>query len=133
MWSGCLGMFGSILVWFVWMSLVLISGLLLGLCFVFAPDLFGVDRLGFCLRVLFGGLLLVLFVELASFVLFNVPVALGLDAGALGLHWGGVELSFCEFSLSILAICLFVVCLVWFGCFCFSCFARWVVMVGGSS
>jgi hypothetical protein len=83
-------------------SLVLLSGLLLGVCFIFSLDFFGVDRLVFCLRVFFGGLALGFFVELASFVLFNVPVALGLDAGSLGLHWGGVELGFANLSYSFL-------------------------------
>ena len=82
--------FGLVGVWF----LVLVSGLLLGFCFLFSAVFFGVDRLVLFLRVLFGGLLLVFFVELVSFVLFSVPVALGLHAGALGLHWSGVELVF---------------------------------------
>ena len=82
----CLVVVGFVGVW----SLVLISGLLLGLCFVFAFGFFGVGRLGFVLRLLFGVLLLVLFVELASFVLFNVPVALGLDGWGFrfALGWG---------------------------------------------
>ncbi len=66
----CLVVFGFIGLW----ALVLTSGLLLGVCLVFSSGLFGVSRSVLSLRVLFGGLLLVLFVELASFVLFNVPV-----------------------------------------------------------
>ena len=100
-------------------SLVLLSGLLLGLCFIFSFDFFGVDRLGFCLRVLLCGLVLVFFVELASFVLFSVPVALGLDAGSLGLHWGGVELGFANLSYSFLPYVYLLFVLFGLGAFVF--------------
>jgi hypothetical protein len=90
--------FGFVGVWF----LVFISGLVLGLCFVFASDLFGVDRWVLFLRVLFGGMLLFLFVELASFVLFSAPGVLGLDGGSLGLHWSSVELAFSSLSHPLL-------------------------------
>ena len=86
----CLFVLGLVGIW----SLVLVSGLLLGFCFLFSTDFFGVGWLVLFWRVLFGGLLLVFFVELVSFALFNVPVALGLNAGALGFHWSGVELVF---------------------------------------
>ncbi len=115
----CLVFLGFVGVW----SLVLVSGLLLGLCFVFSGVFFGVGRLVFSLRVLFGGLLLVLFIELASFVLFNGPFALGFDAGGLGLHWSGVELVFANLTYPFLPLCIFVVCLVWGWCFCFSGFS----------
>ena len=86
----CLIFLGLVGMW----SLVLISSMLLVLCFMFAPDLFGINQSGLFLRVLFGGLLMVLFVELASFVLFTVPGTLGLDATDLGLHWSRLEVSF---------------------------------------
>ncbi len=104
----CLFVLGLVGVW----SLVLVSGLLLGFCFLFSTDFFGVDRSVLFLRVLFGGLLLVFFVELVCFVLFSVPVALGLHAGALGLHWSGVELVFSNlFDSFLVYVYLFFVLL----------------------
>ena len=106
------------------------SGLLLGLCFVFASGLFGVSRLVLFLRVLFGGLLLVLFVELASFVLFNVPVALGLEVGGLGLHWGGVELDFANLAYPFLPYVYLLFVLFGLGAFVFRVFPNgwsWLV------
>ncbi len=93
-------------------SLVLISGFLLSFCFVFAPDMFGIHRSALFLRMLFGGLLIVLFIEMASFVLFTVPSALGLDAEALGSHWSRVEVSFSSLPNPFLPYIylLFVVC-----------------------
>ena len=112
-------------------SLVLLSSLLLGLCSIFSFDFFGVHRLGFCLRVLFGGLVLVFFVELASFVLFNVPVALGLDAGALGLHWGGVELDFANLTHSFLPYVYLLFVLFGLGAFVFRALpSGWSWLVG---
>jgi hypothetical protein len=83
-------------------SLVLISDLILCLCFVFATNLFGIGRLVLFLRVLFGGLLILFFVELAGLFLFNVPIALGLNVRNLGLHWGGVELDFANLAYPFL-------------------------------
>jgi hypothetical protein len=104
----CLVVLGLVGVWF----LVLVSGLLLGFCFLFSSVFFGVGRLVLFLRVLFGGLLLVFFVELVCFVLFSVPVALGLPAGVLGLHWGGVELVFSNvFDFFLVYVYLFFVLL----------------------
>ena len=112
-------------------SLVLLSGLLLELCFVFSIDFFGADRLGFCLRGLFCGLVLGFFVELASFVLFNVPVALGLDAGALGLHWGGVELGFANLTYSFLPYAYLLFVLFGLGAFVFRALSgSWSWLVG---
>jgi hypothetical protein len=85
-------------IWF----LVLISSVLLGLCFMFAPDLFGVGRKVLFLRVLFGGLLLVFFIELAGLFLFNIPVALGLKTGGLASHWGWVEQDFANLGYPFL-------------------------------
>ena len=114
----CLVVFGLVGMW----SLVLISSLLLGLCFVFASDLFGVSRLVLFLRVLFGGLLLVFFVELAGFFLFNVPVALGLNVGGLGLHWGGVELDFANLAYPFLPYVYLLLVLFGLGAFVFRVF-----------
>ncbi len=123
----CLVIFGVIGMW----SLVLVSSLLLGSCFLFAPDLFGISRWSLFLRVLFGGLLLVLFVEVASFVLFNVPVALGLEAGALGLHWGGVELSFSSLAYPFLPYVYLLFVLFGLGAFVFRVFPDgWSRLVG---
>jgi hypothetical protein len=52
-------------------ALVPISCLLLSLCVVFSPDFFGVNRLHFFLRVLFGGLIVGLLIELASFFVYE--------------------------------------------------------------
>lgn len=100
-------------------SLVLISSLLLGVCFVFALDLFGISQLSLFLRVLFGGLLIVLSSEVASFVLFNVPVALGLQAGSLGLHWTGVELAFSNLAYPFLPYVYLLLVLFGLGAFIF--------------
>ncbi len=123
----CLVVLGFVGVW----SLVLISGLLLGLGFVFAFDLFGVGRLGFSLRVLFGLLLLVLFVEVASFVLFNVPIVLGFEVGVLGLHWGGVELVFANLTYPFLPYVYLLFVLFGVGVYIFRVFPKgWVWFVG---
>jgi hypothetical protein len=111
----CLVVFGLVGMW----SLVLISGLLLGLCFVFSSDLFGVGRLVLFLRVMFGGLLLVFFVELAGLFLFNVPVAFGLEIGGLGLHWGGVELDFANLAYPFLPYVYLLFVLFGLGAFVF--------------
>jgi hypothetical protein len=47
--------------------MVPISGLLLGLCIVFSSDFFRVNRKPFFLRLLVGGLIIGLLVELAAF------------------------------------------------------------------
>ncbi len=123
----CLVILGFVVVW----SLVLVSGLLLGLCFVFSVVFFGVGRLVFSLRVLFGGLLLVLFFELASFVLFNGPFALGLDVGGLGLHWSGVELVFANLTYPFLPYVYLLFVLFGVGAFVFRVFPKgWLWLVG---
>jgi hypothetical protein len=99
--------------------LVLISGLLLSLTFVFAPNLFGVGRLVLFLRIFCVGLLLVFFVELAGLFLFNVPVALGLNVGVLGLHWGGVELGFANLAYPFLPYVYLLFVLFGLGAFVF--------------
>src|SRR5665647_2312143 len=112
LWSvGLFGVWSGLVVWVYLVilglvslvSLVLISGLLLGLCLVFSVAFFGVVRRGLFLRILFSGLLVGLFFEFASFVFFSVPSALGLAAGGLGLHWGTVELSFANLSYPVLS------------------------------
>jgi hypothetical protein len=49
-------------------AIVPISSLLLSLCVVFSSDFFGMNRLPFSLRLLIGGLIIGLLVELASFL-----------------------------------------------------------------
>ncbi len=110
-----LGILGFVSIW----SMVLISILLLGIGFVFALNLFGVNRLSLFLRVLFGGLLIVLMFELASFVLFNVPVAFGLGVGSLGLHWSGVELAFSNLAYPFLTYVYLLLVLLGIGAFVF--------------
>jgi hypothetical protein len=117
----CLVALGLVGMW----SLVLISGLLLGLCFVFSADFFGVGRLVLFLRVFFGGLLLVFFVELAGLFLFNAPVALGLKVGLLGLHWGGVELDFANLAYPFLPYVYLLLVLFGLGAFIFRVFPTW--------
>jgi hypothetical protein len=104
----CLVFFG----FFSVLSLVLISSFLLSFCLVFTLDIFGIHRSALFLRLLFGGLLIVLFFEIASFVLFTVPTALGLDAEALGSHWSKVEVSFSSLPNPFLPYIylLFIVC-----------------------
>jgi hypothetical protein len=94
----CLVIFG--LASFV--SLVLISSLLLVFCIVFSFRFFGVSRFGLLLRLLFGAVLVVSFFEVAALVFFNVPVALNLGFGAVGLHWDNVELSFSNLAYPFL-------------------------------
>ena len=123
----CLGVLGLVGVW----SLVLFSGFLLGFCLVFSVDFFGVGRLVLFLRVLFGGLLLGLFVELLSFILFGVPVALGLDAGVLGLHWRSVELDLSSLSNPFLPYVYLVFVFFGLSAFVFRVFpAGWLWFVG---
>ena len=49
-------------------ALAPISCLLLGLCVVFSPDFLNMNRVPFSLRLLFGGLIIGLLVELAGFL-----------------------------------------------------------------
>ena len=49
-------------------AMVPISLLLLSMCVVFSSDFFGVNRLPFSLKLLFGGLIVGLLVELAGFL-----------------------------------------------------------------
>ena len=94
----CLVLFGFVNV----VSLVLVSVLVIVLCVVFSFGFFGISRVGVFLRLLLGAVLVVLFVEVAALVLFNVPVALNLGFGAAGLHWGNVELVFSNFAYPFL-------------------------------
>ncbi len=61
----CLVVFGFVGV----VGLVPISILLLSLCLVFSADFFDVDRVPFAMRLLIGGLVIGLVVELAGFLL----------------------------------------------------------------
>ena len=103
---GVLAFFGFINVAF----LSVVSVLLLGLCFWFSVYSFGISRSNLFFRVLFGCLLIVLLFEVAGLVLFNGPVALGFNPGALGSHWGLVELSFANIAYPLIpyAYLLFV-------------------------
>jgi hypothetical protein len=83
-------------------SLSLVSVLLVFLCVLFSLFFFGVSRFGLFLRLLFGAVLVVLLVEVAALVLFNVPVALNLGSGVAGLHWANVELSFSNLAYPFL-------------------------------
>jgi hypothetical protein len=128
LWSvGLFGVWSGLVVWVYLVilglvslvSLVLISGLLLGLCLVFSVAFFGFVRRGLFLRILFSGLLVGLFFEFASFVFFSVPSALGLAAGGLGLHWGTVELSFANLSYPVLSYFYLLFVLFGVGAFVF--------------
>jgi hypothetical protein len=110
--------FGLVGLWF----LVLISSLLLSLCFVFAFNLFGVCWMVLFLRVLFGGLFIMFFIELAGLFLFNVPVALGLNVTGLGLHWGGVELDFVNLAYPFLPYVYLLLVVFGLGAFIFRVF-----------
>jgi hypothetical protein len=107
---GLFGVLSSLIVWislvFVGavslVSLILISGLLWGLCLVFSKSFFDCARRALFLKILFGGLLVGLFFELAAFVFFSVPSALGLAGEGWGLGFGEVELSFANLSNPVL-------------------------------
>jgi len=94
----CLVIFGLVSL----VSLALVSALIIVLCIVFSFSFFGVSRFGLFLRLLFGAVLVASFFEVAALVLFNVPVALNLGFGAVGLHWGNVELSFSNLAYPVL-------------------------------
>jgi hypothetical protein len=94
----CLVIFGVVGL----VSLVLVSALIMALSVVFSFDFFGVSRFDLFLRLLVGAVLAALFFEVAALVLFNVPVALNLGSGAVGLHWGNVELSFSNLAYPFL-------------------------------
>jgi hypothetical protein len=123
---GLFGVLGGLVVWvgLVFLgfassvSLSLASCLLFVLCLTFSVDLFGVSRWRLLFRVLFGGLLFVLFFEVASLVLFNLPMVfnLGPESSAVALHWNLVELSFSNLGYPFLPfVYLFFVLLGVFG------------------
>jgi hypothetical protein len=89
-------------------SLALVSVLLIVLSVLFSLLFFGVSRFGLLLRLLFGCVWVVLFVEVVALVLFNVPVALNFGYGAIGLHWSIVELSFSNLAYPFLPYVYFV-------------------------
>ena len=104
--------------------------MLLFLNLMFAPDLFGVSRMGLFLRLLFAGLFTVFFVELASFILFGIPLAMGFDVGATGLHWNSVELAFANLSYPFLPYVYLLLVLLALGAFVFRVFPKgwqWIV------
>ncbi len=83
-------------------SLAFVSILVIAFCIAFSFRFFGVSRFGLFLRLLFGAVLVVSFFEVAALALFNVPVALNLGFGAIGLHWDNVELSFSNLAYPFL-------------------------------
>jgi len=83
-------------------SLALVSVLVIALCIAFSFRFFGVSRFSLFLCLLFGAVLVVSFFEVAALALFNVPVALNLGFGAVGLHWANVELSFSNLAYPFL-------------------------------
>jgi hypothetical protein len=91
-------------------SLILVSLLIISLCVVFSFCFFGVSRLSLFLRLLFGAVFVVLFVEVAELFFFNVPVVLNFGSGVAGLHWDKVESSFANLAYPFLpyAYLLFV-------------------------
>jgi hypothetical protein len=103
-------------------TLSLTSLFLLCLCFGFSGSLFGIGRSALLFRVLLGGLLVVLLIEVACFILFSAPVAFGFDVGALGLHWGLVELSFSNAAYPLLPYAYLLFVLVAVGGFVFRLF-----------
>ncbi|HUK85669.1 MAG TPA: hypothetical protein VLU95_07390 [Candidatus Acidoferrum sp.] len=83
-------------------SLVLVSLVLAVFGVVFAFWLFDISRLRVFLRLLVGTVLLASFIEVAALVLYNVPLALNIGSGSLGLHWSNIELSFSNLAYPIL-------------------------------
>jgi hypothetical protein len=122
---------GLVFFGFVGISLlVLVSFVLLFLNLMFAPDLFGVSRLVLFLRLLFAGLFTMFFVELASFILFSIPLVMGFDVGATGFHWSSVELAFANLSYPFLPYVYLLLVLLAPGAFVFRVFPKgwqWIV------
>lgn len=85
-------------------ALVLVSVLVAVLCFVYSFGFFGFSWFGLFKGLLLGGFLIVLFVEFATLVLFNVPAVLNLSPQLSGvaLHWNSVELSFSNLAYPFL-------------------------------
>jgi hypothetical protein len=118
----------SFLVFAVWFCLVLfgivgleslglISVLLTGLLLVFSRKFMGISKFGLLLRLLFGALLLLTFVELASFVLSSIPTALGSNVDSLGLHWGMIRLAYSNLAYPVLYYAYLVFALIGIGAF----------------
>ncbi len=70
----------------------------------FARGLFGFSWFSVVKRLVFGAVLVFVFVEGAALVLFNVPVVLNLPAGAwaVAVHWRLVELSLSNLAYPLL-------------------------------
>jgi hypothetical protein len=94
----CLVVFGLIDL----VSLSLVSVFLVFLCVLFSLLLFGFSRFHVISRLVVCVISVVLFVEVAALVLFNIPVALNFSSGATGLHWSIVELSFSNLAYPFL-------------------------------
>jgi hypothetical protein len=81
-------------------SLGLASVLFLVFCLVSSLDLFEVSWSSFLVRVLFGGVLFVLFFEIAALALYNLPVVFNFDFGSSGV---ALQLNLVELGFSNLA------------------------------
>jgi len=97
---GSLVVFGLVSV----LALVLVSAIIGVLCFVFSFVFFGVSRVDLFRGLLIGAFLVVLFVEVVSLVLYNVPVALNLGPQLSGVasHSNLVELGFSNLAYPFL-------------------------------
>lgn len=84
--------------------LVLVSCLLLGLCFAFPGILFGKSQTELLVRLLLGAGFFVMIVELAALVFFNGPLMLNLSPqlSPLAVHWNAVALSLFNLTYPIL-------------------------------
>jgi hypothetical protein len=87
----CMVAFG----WFSVVTLFFVTVFVLILGFYFSLDFFALTRFSMLKRVVFGCVLVALFVEIAGLVLFNVPFTLNLPiaSSAVAVHWQLAELS----------------------------------------
>jgi hypothetical protein len=107
----CLVIFGLISP----VSLCLVSTLIFVLYIMFSDSFLGVSRFGFFLRWILGAVIVVLFFEVAALALFNIPVALNMEFGAAGLHFGNVELVFSNLAYPFLSYAYFLFVLLGIG------------------
>ncbi len=85
-------------------SFVLISFLLFIVCFIFSRILFRISKISLFIRLLFGGGIWVLFLELITLIIVKVPIALNLKVNLsdVAFHWNNVELSFSNLAYPLL-------------------------------
>ena len=100
-------------------SLGLASVLLFVFCLVSSLDLFEVGWSSFFVRVLFGGVLFVLFFEVAALEFYNVPLVFnsGFASSGVALHWNLVELCFSNLAYPFLPYVYFLLILLGLGGF----------------